>query len=307
VKKLFVLLFACLCSTLANAAEVTEGDVKAGAASLHYWVQGSGSPVVMLSGGPGFASYLHPVMSELARTGHQSIMVDQRGTGQSHVSPMNENTINTDLLVDDLEVLRKHLGIKHWTVLGHSWGGILAMRYGIAHPEAVDALLLVGSGPMLWGPEFNRYFSDNIHARLLPSDLEVEAYWHDPERRKANPELANLESLRAILPGYFYNRKDSLAFHQGLSAPGAKSDAMGRLAGKRLSKEDLTEGMKAFNKPVLLLMGRQDPVGETTQYQIRDACRTARLVFIEKSGHFPWIEQPSSFYSAVNAFLNSLD
>lgn len=304
MKSLFALLFACVCAGHAVAAsDLAEGDVQSGAARLHYWVQGSGAPVVLLSGGPGFASYLHPVMAELARGGHQAIMLDQRGTGRSAVTPVNENTINPELLVEDLEVLRKHLGIGHWTVLGHSWGGMLAMRYGIAHPEATDALLLVGSGPMAWTAEFQRYFSDNIHARLLPSDLDSEAYWNDPERRKLNSERANLESLRAILPGYFYNRKDGLSFHDGLSAPGAKSDSMSRYTMRQVVKQDLTAGMKGFGKPVLLLMGRQDPVGETTQYQIRDACRTARLVFIEKSGHFPWLEQPAEFYRAVNGFL----
>ncbi|TFW27980.1 alpha/beta fold hydrolase [Duganella callida] len=305
MKSLSALLFACLgAGQVMAAADLVEGDLPSGAASLHYWVQGSGAPVVMLSGGPGFASYLHPVMAELAKSGHQAIMLDQRGTGRSKVTPMDATTINADLLVEDLEVLRKHLGLAHWSVLGHSWGGMLAMRYGIAHPDRTDALLLVGSGPMAWTQEFQRYFSDNIHSRLLPSDLDSEAYWNDPERRKADPERANLESLRAILPGYFYNRKDGLAFHDGLSAPGAKSDAMSRYTMKQVAKQDLTEGMQAFGQPVLLLMGRQDPVGETTQYRIRDANRGAQLVFIEKSGHFPWIEQPVAFYGAVNGFLD---
>jgi proline iminopeptidase len=308
MKTLLALLLAFLSTAQAMAAsEVVEGDVPSGAAKLHYWVQGSGAPVVMLSGGPGFANYLHPVMAEVAKSGRQAIMLDQRGTGQSSVTPMNETTINTELLVEDLEVLRKHLGIAHWSVLGHSWGGMLAMRYGIAHPDRTDALLLVGSGPMAWTQEFQRYFSDNIHSRLLPSDLDSEAYWNDPVRRKANSERANLESLRAILPGYFYNRKDGLAFHDGLAAPGAKSDAMSRYTMRQVVKQDLTEGMKGFNKPLLVLMGRQDPVGETTQYQIRDANRGAQLVFIEKSGHFPWIEQPAAFYAAVHRFLDSVN
>lgn len=308
IRKLLVLVFGCLGMMQAVAAtDVVEGDLPSGAASLHYWVQGSGAPVVMLSGGPGFANYLHPVMAEVAKSGRQAIMLDQRGTGQSTVTPINETTISTELLVEDLEVLRKHLGIAHWSVLGHSWGGMLAMRYGIAHPDRTDALLLVGSGPMAWTKEFERYFSDNIHSRLLPSDLDSEAYWHDAERRKANPERANLESMRAILPGYFYNRKDGLAFHDGLSAPRAKSDAMSRYTMRQVLKQDLTPGMQAFNKPLLVLMGRQDPVGETTQYQIRDANRGAQLVFIEKSGHFPWIEQPAAFYRTINSFLDGVD
>jgi proline iminopeptidase len=105
------------------------------------------------------------------------------------------------------------------------------------------------------------------------------------------------------LPGYFYDRKNSLSISRALSEPGFKSDTMARLIGENIGKKDLTEGMRRFKKPVLLVMGRQDPIGETTQYQIRDACRQSKLVFIEKSGHFPWLEQPSDFYSALNRFL----
>ncbi|WP_431479239.1 alpha/beta fold hydrolase [Massilia eburnea] len=276
MKSVFAFLLVCICTLPSYAAETIEGDVKSGAATLHYWSQGHGSPIVLLSGGPGFASYLHPVMAELAKSGHQAIMVDQRGTGKSTVAPLDESTISSRLLVEDLEVLRKHIGIQRWNVLGHSWGGMLAMRYGIAHQAAVNSLVLVGSGPMFMGAEFDRYFEDNIHSRLLPSDLEAEAYWMDPQRHKDSSRLVSVERLRAILPAYFYDRKNSLAFHQDLGAPGVKNE----------------------------LMGRQDPIGETTQYQIRDACRTARLVFVEQSGHFPWLEQPAAFYRSINSFLD---
>ncbi len=304
MKSVFAFLLVCICTLPSYAAETIEGDVKSGAATLHYWSQGHGSPIVLLSGGPGFASYLHPVMAELAKSGHQAIMVDQRGTGKSTVAPLDESTISSRLLVEDLEVLRKHLGIQRWNVLGHSWGGMLAMRYGIAHPAAVNSLGLVGSGPMFMGAEFDRYFEDNIHSRLLPSDLEAEAYWMDPQRHKDSARLVSVERLRAILPAYFYDRTNSLAFHQDLGAPGVKNELMGSLMLKQLAKEDITNGMRSFNKPVLVLMGRQDPIGETTQYQIRDACRTARLVFVEQSGHFPWLEQPAAFYRSINSFLD---
>lgn len=294
-----VLLF--LHGAVHAAAPVTEGDVTSGPATLHYWTQGTGTPVVLLSGGPGFASYLHPVMAELSKQ-HRVIMLDQRGTGQSPVAPLDATTISTAALVEDLEVLRRHLGIGHWTVLGHSWGGMLAMRYGIAHPDAVDALVLVGSGGM--NNDFHSYFSTNIHYRLLPSDLDLEAYWQDPEHRRADPARAKLEALRAILPGYFYDRKNSVAFSQALT-PAAVNGPMQSLILKEIARQDIGPGMATFTRPVLVLMGRQDPIGESVQYAIRDACKSARLAFIEKSGHFPWIEQTAAFFTTVHGFLDA--
>jgi proline iminopeptidase len=280
-----------------------EGNVKSGAASLHYWVRGTGAPIVMLSGGPGFASYLHPVMAELSR-GHRIVMLDQRGTGHSTVAPMDETTINVQALVEDLETLRKHLGIERWTVLGHSWGGMLAMRYSIAHPESIDALVLVGSGGM--NRSFSTYFGSNIRARLLPSDLEAERYWSDPERQRTDPVRATVEVQRALLPGYFYNRAASLPINDALGKPGFFSSTMSGLINNDVADQDIRPGMASCSKPVLLLMGRQDPIGETTQYEIRDTCRLAKLEFIEKSGHFPWIEQPVPFYKSINRFLDTL-
>lgn len=287
----------------AEAPTVTEGKVKSGPATLHYWTQGEGSPVLLLSGGPGFLNYLQPVMAELSK-GHRCILVDQRGTGKSTVEPMDESTINVKVLVEDLEVLRRHLKIERWTVFGHSWGGMLAMAYGPAHPASVQALVLVDSGGMTL--EFTSYFGDNIEARLLPSDKEALAYWEDPARKKADPERASSESLRTLVAGYFFDRKGALPLIQAMG-PGFLSRSMSRLMWKDLGAHfDLREGMKAFDRPTLILMGRQDPIGESTQYAIRDACKTSRLLFIEQCGHFPWLEQPGEFYKAVNGFLDGI-
>lgn len=278
-----------------------ESELKVGAATLHYWSQGQGSPVVLLSGGPGFASYLQPVMAALAPE-HRCILLDQRGTGKSVVVPMDTSTINVALLVEDLEALRRHLGFARWTVLGHSWGGMLGMAYAGAHPDSIQSLVLVDSGGMTL--DFAGPFDDNLHGRLLPSDLDAEAFWRAPEQKKADPDHAGAEALVAILPGYFYDRRKALALMPTLLAPGFFSRPMSGLLWKDLGAHwDVQPGMKAFTRPTLILQGRQDPIDEATAFGIRDACRSSRLVFIEKCGHFPWLEQPEETYKALGAFL----
>lgn len=304
------LVATTLCAHLAHAAEpsaptrpIREGSVKSGPANLHYWIQGEGSPLVLLSGGPGFASYMQPVMAELSAN-HQVIMLDQRGTGASTVFPMDESTLTIQALVDDLEVLRNHLGIAQWTVVGHSWGGALAMFYGTAHPQAARALVLVGSAGLT--TDFQAYFYDNIHLRLLPSDLDADAYWRDPGRKRSEPDRTGLEVRRGVLPGYFYNRKNMWPFVQFTEQRGSFNPLVNRIIFREYGTKNLGPAMMGFDKPVLLVMGRQDPIGETTQYQIKAAAKQAQLSFIEKSGHFPWIEEPAAFYKTLRAFLDGI-
>lgn len=102
----------------------------------------AGPPVVFLHGGPGGGSsardrrYFDP-------THYRIIVHDQRGAGRS--SPLGEHRENTtELLVEDLERMRVHLGIDRWHVFGGSWGSTLALAYAQAHPDRVRTLTLRG-------------------------------------------------------------------------------------------------------------------------------------------------------------------
>jgi proline iminopeptidase len=101
-----------------------------------------GVPVVFLHGGPGAGSA--PAHRRFFDPAHYRIIVyDQRGAGRSR--PLGELRNNTTpLLVDDLEHLRRHLGIERWLVFGGSWGSTLAIAYGIAHPQRCMAFVLRG-------------------------------------------------------------------------------------------------------------------------------------------------------------------
>lgn len=101
-----------------------------------------GRPVVFLHGGPGGGT--HPKMRRFFDPeAYRIVLFDQRGAGRSrpHAS-LEENT--TWHLVDDMETLRRHLGISRWLLFGGSWGSTLALAYAQAHPERVTGLVLRG-------------------------------------------------------------------------------------------------------------------------------------------------------------------
>ena len=101
-----------------------------------------GVPVVFLHGGPGAgSSAVHRQFFDPAH--YRIVILDQRGAGRSMpLGCLDQNT--TPKLIDDLERLRKHLGIERWMVFGGSWGSTLALAYAEHHPERCLALVLRG-------------------------------------------------------------------------------------------------------------------------------------------------------------------
>jgi proline iminopeptidase len=271
---------------------------------LHYRTAGSGTPLVLLSGGPGFdVDYMLPVSDALPGR-YQRIFLEQRGTGRSRVATMTAENLTLRVVVEDLEALRVHLKQERLVLVGHSWGAMLAMAYAAAHPDRIDRLILIGSG----GPtlEFAERFTDNITARLRPEDVEARRSWESPDKRGGDPEKAALGAMKAILPGYFFDRAKALAFAAELK-DGSFHPAVNSWLMADLNKSyDLRAGLQKVDRPVLILQGHQDPVSDKTADDIHALLSGSTLHYINKCGHFPWIEQPEEFRRALSEFLTPI-
>ena len=134
---------------------------------------GVGSPIVLLAGGPGLnTDYLKPVWENL-RSNFRCIVLDQRGTPNSFVSSVDSVSMSMHNYLNDIATLQEHLNLEQIVIVGHSWGGMLAMEYAAHQPKKVSKLILIGSG----GPtgNFFSYFGDNIYMRLNVDDLSEAA------------------------------------------------------------------------------------------------------------------------------------
>jgi proline iminopeptidase len=283
----------------------SEGEVRVPGGALHYAVLGEGDPLLLLAGGPGMPpDYMQPIATGLG-TKHRYILLDQRGTGKTRQDALDATTVNLDTYVADVEALRAHLQLDKWVVLGHSWGGMLAMAYAARHPGRVQALVLVASG----GPtlHFLDYFFDNQVARLTLEERELVKYWSDPARSAADPQRALYERFRAAAPGYVFDRKVALLL-AAATPPQAFSAEVYNLmmADLKARPYDLRSALESLSFPVLIIQGRQDPTGDSTAHEIRGSLPQASLQFIERCGHFPWIEQPEPFFRDVSAFLSGV-
>ena len=133
VVRLFASFIAVIGVT--QAALAADGTFRREGVELHYRTDGTGPPVVLLSGGPGLnVEDLVPAAALLPAT-FQRVYFEQRGTGRSVLTEPSSSNLTLRIVVDDLEALRVHLRLERLFLFGHSWGGMLAMAYAAAYPD----------------------------------------------------------------------------------------------------------------------------------------------------------------------------
>lgn len=265
---------------------------------LYYRSLGTGQAVLLLSGGPGDdCDYLLPVASEIAKYAH-AILLEQRGTGRSLPPKVDKSTVNLTLSLEDFEALREHLKVERWTIIGHSAGGILAMDYAAAYPERVDKLILLDSAPVAF--QYVTAFEDNLLDRMTLEDREQLATLEKTDSPQSRAEVASLEAK-----GLFFDRTIGKQLAGELSQ--AWHADVGHLLGPEITASgyDLRPRLKDFNRPVLVLHGRQDPMDPWMAYQTSAAFSHSTLHFIDRAGHFPWFDQPKEFNAVLDNFLRS--
>lgn len=269
---------------------------------LHFKDYGQGEPVLILTGGPGFSGEsMEPVAQMLAKRG-RAILLDQRGTGESQ--PKVDEAITLDGTLADIEALRKELGLNTWTVLGCSWGGMLALDYAAKFPGSLKAMILLDSGGTSWA-SFGRVFWDNITCRMTQEEHAVRRYWSQKEVNRMEPLRAPVEFMRTILPAYFYDRTKALPFIAGLKVGKEHFNP----ASERLDKEfdqgesARIEALRKITIPTLIIHGRQDPMPESVAMTNQALLKGSHLVWLDRCGHFAWLEQPEALEKALLAFL----
>jgi proline iminopeptidase len=298
--RLLSLIFVAAAGASAQAPAFVTGTFQNAGLTLHYTMAGQGSPVVLLSGGPGMdAAYMQPV-AEIVAAHHTAILLDQRGTTGSMPVPLDATTLTPDLLIADLEALRTSLKLEKWTVLGHSAGALEAMRYVTLHADRLTALVLVGTVPPT-SSELNA-MNDNVSVRLSPDTMKKMAAISEG---KLTPDEKMAASLRLFFPADFFDQAAAAKFVLTMT-PATCHAATSTILQTEMPTYDLRPQLAQVHVPTLVLQGRQDPLDPAMAAETRDAIPAAKLVLIERAGHFSWLDNPGEFEEKLNSFLDSV-
>jgi proline iminopeptidase len=266
--------------------------------TIYYEVVGSGSgtPLIMVNGGPGFDhGYVHcsDAWDRLAQN-RKVVFYDQRGNGRSGALKQGQSCLLADQIAD-LEALRKHLGFERIELLGHSWGGYLVMAYAARHPEPIQHLIIVDSAaPRIQDTLFlfKNIFPETV-AREDGLAFAVEL----------GDEGAIAADMREYLSMLFYTpqardamlaRAASLNYHQSVN----------KSVWNDLQRFDLNPELAKFRFPTQVITGRYDfNVAPSVAWAIHQGIPGSEFVVFEKSGHLPYCEESEGFATAVENFL----
>jgi proline iminopeptidase len=298
-------------SRLASESAPHEGYAPVEGAALFFRDVGQGPPIIVLHGGPSFDhTYLLPDLDRLA-DGFRLIYYDQRGRGKSaqNVQPADV-TIQSEIA--DLEALRGSMGLERVALLGHSWGGLLALEYALRHPEHVSHLILLNTAPashddgVLFVRERAKMAGDESGERLRA--LESRPGFADGEDLEARAEYYRVYFRATLRSPDLLDRLIANLRVGWTQESIVKSAAVGnRLWHEAYEVEgyNLLPQLTQVHIPTLVLRGDYDFIPLACATHIAEAIPAARFVVIPDCGHFSYLERPTEVRQALTAFFQA--
>jgi proline-specific peptidase len=264
----------------------------------------NGPPVVVVHGGPGndFNYLVKPVRKNL--DDHKFILFDQRGSLLSPVPDSVVTKLSINMLVEDLETLRRSLGQEKLVLFSHSFGTFLAMAYYLKYPEHVSGLLLAASLPPFTTASFTltdfakemRVLQDEMRTR--PEVMQVMRE-EGVSIETGQTLTARQKSVRAKIDGRasfnIYQIEKWNEFHGGgIYYNGKVGEA---IANTMDDIYDIRPMLEEFPIPIYVIQGDHDYVDPSGKRwaQLLKQYSSVRLSVIKNAGHYSWIDEPLTF------------
>lgn len=256
-------------------------------------------PVLLLHGGPGLgAEYMVGLVEELDGI-IDGVLPQQRGLDPSTL----EGPRDVETHVADAIAVLDHLGWERAWLVGHSWGGHLAMHIAVAHPERAAGLILFETLGAL--PDGGRsVLSEKLVARLTPSGrARLDELVALQQSGDEDPTLMT-QMLTVLCPSYSF-------IHNQLLPPNPlrleiplpdEPDTMASVAA-HWKAGTLERGLPQLRVPAILFHGVGDPLPVSASIETAALTPGARVEIVERAGHFPWLERQGDIRPIVEAFL----
>lgn len=258
------------------------------------WVAGSGPTVLLLHGGPGMSDYSEMLLEEVA--GWRAIGYQQRGLSPSTTT----GPFTVERHVADAVAVLDAQRVRRTVVVGHSWGGHLALQLAVAHPERVRAAVTV-DGLGVIGDGGISVLRDELRARLGASARE--------ELEQLDTALSGdreaVESLKLLWPSYYAEPNHAPQPPGDLRINSqANSLTMTSVAGL-LENDQFAIRLRKLDLPVTIVAGEQSPMPVEVARQTWALIAGGRLVLVPDAGHLPWHERPGCLARELASHANS--
>jgi len=273
-------------------------DLQVRYVSLHVELVGRGYPLLLMHGGPGADHHSLLAFRRLADR-HTLVFYDHRCNGRSAGVPLT--TMTWDNLTADAEALRRRLGIERWAVLGHSFGGHVALEYALRYPGSASHLVLLDTGADA------RWARENA-----PRILAARGYGPGTvalARRFFTGRIRPGEMRQGLMRfgGAYYHRAGiRLLAREVIEQRGTtmRPEALIFAGQHLLDGWSVTDRLGELRVPTLVIAGRDDFIfPPESQVELARAIPGARLRIVERSGHNAHAERPAEVMSAVRELL----
>ncbi|OKS86618.1 alpha/beta fold hydrolase [Mucilaginibacter polytrichastri] len=317
MKNIYLLLTGLLLNFAAIAQQKTVDSwtdgkyINVNGAKLWVVTVGEGDPIIFIAGGPGGAHLGLRSFDKLADNHHQLIYFDAFGRGKSDTAKVvSEYTLERD--IEDIEGLRKALKLDKITVLGHSYGGVVAQGYAVKYATHLSHLILADTfhSFVMWQEN-----DDNSNHEIKTNYPEVWKELSELREQGAISSDAKHQEIYGRVPYGFLYAYNPSKFEGGGNKPypnpmnsklyyqmvGKDGDF---IVGSDIGTFDYRKQLKNLKMPILIIGGRYDRVAVPwMMVKYKEYCPQAQFVMFEKSGHNPQVEEPEKEFTVINSFL----
>lgn len=292
-----------LCTKLLLATDSTFYFTTSDSVKLYVRISGTGKPCLFVHGGPGSNSYYYEAMAgaPVIEKKLQMIYFDQRGSGRSD-SAANRN-YSLSRMLQDMDELRQHLGIQKWSVMGHSFGGILVTNYALQYAKTISALFYINA-------TVNMQASMQSHVDFGKQELGLQN--HKDLTDESKPLMQRVSIVHNLL-----SEKDSWYKLMYRNAQEKKFNDSVTLSAGRFNRDFATQCWNvaeywkdysiqtaSIQCPVFVMTGDTDYAVGVNHYK---SFRFPKQTVVHYAGgHAPFQEEPQWYAAKVLAFADKL-
>lgn len=293
-----------------------EGFIDANGVLIYYMTVGRGAPLMIVHGGPGAShDYFLPYLLPLARH-NRLVFIDERGSGKSQIL-QDPKGYTVENMVEDVEAVRQGLGLGKMSLLGHSYGGVLAQAYALKYQSNLTHLILASTFPST--KQMNEVFV-RMKEKMDPqvrediNRMEKEGLFghgKDYEKNRYTADYMIAAWGEGYFPYLYHNRPDPN--YDPIQSGATSWDLYREMWGSdgefvidgNLKSVEYVDRLPSIHVPTLIIAGDHDECDPSLSQEMHQKIAGSKIVILPSSGHMTFVDQPDMFNSSVDGFLRS--